>query len=76
MGKPKYVDIENEGLRGQCLETALPAWQRNGWTVVDDGSSESGTEPVVSDVDTSGETDAKPVTAEVVDADDNEGGDQ
>lgn len=41
MARPVPVKIEHKeaGLVGQCLPEALSAWLRNGWTVVDDGSS-------------------------------------
>ena len=44
--KTRYISIKSEdGVEGRILNESLPAWERNGWTVVDDGSSESGQEP-------------------------------
>ena len=40
----RYVKIEKDGVEGQCMPAAVKAWERNGWTVVDDGSSESAPE--------------------------------
>jgi hypothetical protein len=39
MAKPKYIEIEKDGQKGKCLPSSLPAWERNGWTAVDDGTS-------------------------------------
>jgi hypothetical protein len=48
MAKPQYVKIEKNGVEGQCLPQSLDVWERNGWTVVDDGDSEdAGSEPEV-----------------------------
>lgn len=53
MAKPKYVTItsvvEGEILVGKCTEEAVPAWRAGGWTVVDDGSSETALTSTVSD---------------------------
>lgn len=40
MAKLRFVKIEKDGVEGECLPEALKAWERNGWTAVDDGSSE------------------------------------
>lgn len=40
MAKRKHVVIEMGGVTGKCLPSALEVWQRNGWTVVDDGTSQ------------------------------------
>lgn len=36
----KEIKITKDGQEGACLESSLPAWERNGWTRADDGSSE------------------------------------
>jgi hypothetical protein len=42
----REVKIVNEdGEEGFALESALPAWERRGWTRADDGSSEPEAEP-------------------------------
>lgn len=41
MPKPKKVKIKKDGVTGECLASAVTAWERNGWTVVDDGNSET-----------------------------------
>ena len=43
MPKPKYLPIRHEklGLSGTCLPEALPAWEANGWTAVEDGDVET-----------------------------------
>lgn len=48
MPKPKFVKITKDGLEGEVVKSALPAWERNGWTAVDDESSE--VEPHTQDV--------------------------
>lgn len=42
MAKQTKIKIYHEetNLIGQCLPSALGAWQANGWTVVDDGDSD------------------------------------
>jgi hypothetical protein len=40
MPRPKQVKITKDGQEGFCLESSLPAWERNGWTRADDGDSE------------------------------------
>lgn len=45
MAKAKTVQITKDDMTGYVLEKAVPAWERNGWTAVDDGSSESGEVP-------------------------------
>jgi hypothetical protein len=40
----RYVTITKDGEEGQCMPSAVKTWERNGWTVVDDGSSESAPE--------------------------------
>ena len=37
----RYVKISKDGQEGSCLKESVKAYERNGWTVVDDGSSES-----------------------------------
>lgn len=39
MAKQNTHKITKDGLVGECLTSALPAWERDGWTVVEDGSS-------------------------------------
>lgn len=36
-----HPDLE---LEGEIVVSAISAWERNGWTVVDDGDSETATE--------------------------------
>jgi hypothetical protein len=45
----RYVQIEKDGVEGQCMPAAVKAWEKHGWTVVDDGSSESAPEAPVGD---------------------------
>jgi hypothetical protein len=40
MPRSKQIKITKDGEEGYALESALPAWERNGWTRADDGSSE------------------------------------
>jgi len=40
MSKQRFVKITKDDLQGECLPSAVDAWERNGWTVVDDGVSE------------------------------------
>jgi hypothetical protein len=35
----RLISITKDGETGQCMPSALPAWERNGWTRADDGSS-------------------------------------
>lgn len=47
MPKPVLVDIEKDGIRATVMDKSLKVYLRNGWTVVEDGSSETGSpEPV------------------------------
>lgn len=48
MPKSKYVTVEKDGSQGQVTEESLETWEKHGWTVVDDGSSEESQEPVPS----------------------------
>jgi hypothetical protein len=43
MPRIKRVKITKDGTEAYCMPVAVPAWERNGWTRADDGSSE---EPV------------------------------
>jgi len=36
----KQVKITKDGEEGFCMESSVAAWERNGWTRADDGSSE------------------------------------
>jgi hypothetical protein len=36
----KEVKITKDGEEGYCMESAVAAWERDGWTRADDGSSE------------------------------------
>jgi hypothetical protein len=38
------VKITKDGMDAEVMPTAVPAWERNGWTVADDGSSEEAVE--------------------------------
>lgn len=42
MSRDKEVKIRHEetGLESTCMSESLPAWERAGWTLVDDGSEE------------------------------------
>jgi len=40
MAKLATVKIEKDGIEGEVTREALKAWERNGWTAVDDGSSD------------------------------------
>lgn len=40
MPKPKMVEIKKGDLIAEVVSTSVAAWKRNGWTVVDDESSE------------------------------------
>jgi hypothetical protein len=44
MPRPKFVEIEKDGSKAQVAEQSLSVWKRNGWTVVEDGSSENSKE--------------------------------
>lgn len=39
MAKLQTVKIEKDGITGEVTKESLKAWERNGWTAVDDGSS-------------------------------------
>jgi hypothetical protein len=62
MGKTKFAKIEKDGIEGECLPSAAKAWERDGWTVVDDGSS--GETPETGTQQTQLDTDAAPTTSE------------
>lgn len=62
MGKNRFVEIEKDGIRGECLPSAVRVWERDGWTVVDDGSSEE--TPVVGTQQSQLEPDAAPTTSD------------
>jgi hypothetical protein len=38
------VKIAKDNMRAEVMPSAVPAWERNGWTVADDGSSEEAPE--------------------------------
>jgi len=40
MPRPKEVKITKGDQEGFCMEEAVGAWERNGWTRADDGSEE------------------------------------
>ena len=40
MAKLRFVKIEKDGIEAEVLPESVKAWERNGWTAVDDGSSE------------------------------------
>lgn len=40
MSRAQQVKIEKDGVEGFCLKESVPLYERNGWTVADDGSSE------------------------------------
>jgi len=40
MPKTKMIKIKKGDIEAECLRSAVPAWERNGWTVVDDGTSD------------------------------------
>jgi hypothetical protein len=35
----RLINITKGDETGQCMPSALPVWERNGWTRADDGSS-------------------------------------
>lgn len=41
MDKPIKIRNEEFDLEGECMPSALKVWERNGWTAVEDGSSEN-----------------------------------
>jgi hypothetical protein len=41
MARNKLVKISNGDLTSEVLPETVPAWMSAGWTLVDDGSSES-----------------------------------
>lgn len=51
MARPKFVAIvhEESGLVGKCLPESLSAWERNGWTAVDDGDDADEHQELVDD---------------------------
>ena len=40
MPRAQQIKIEKDGVEGYCLRESVKAYERNGWTVADDGSSE------------------------------------
>jgi len=36
----KQIKLTKDGEEGYCMESSVAAWERNGWTRADDGSSE------------------------------------
>jgi len=42
----KEIKITKDDQEGFCMPSALAAWERNGWTRADDGSSENEAEVV------------------------------
>jgi hypothetical protein len=42
MPKPTYVQIAKGDIIGSCTQESVESWERDGWTVVDDSSSETG----------------------------------
>jgi len=40
MSKHSYIQIQKGDLVAEVIPSAVRAWKRNGWTVVDDESSE------------------------------------
>jgi hypothetical protein len=48
----RYVKITKDGQEGECLPESVKGWERHGWTVVDDGSSESAPEAPVAEPQT------------------------
>jgi len=41
MPKTKWIEITYDDQTARVLPESVPAWEENGWTVVEDGSSES-----------------------------------
>jgi hypothetical protein len=39
MPRAQQIKITKDGQEGFCLKESLKAWERNGWTAADDGSS-------------------------------------
>lgn len=40
MPRQQQIKITKDGEEGYCLESSVAAWERNGWTRADDGSSD------------------------------------
>jgi hypothetical protein len=40
MPRAEQIKIEKDGIEGFCLKESVKAYERRGWTVADDGSSE------------------------------------
>ena len=40
MPRAREVEITKGDLKGKVLQESVKVWERNGWTVADDGSSE------------------------------------
>lgn len=40
MSRAQQIKIEKDGVEGFCLPESVGLYERNGWTVADDGSSE------------------------------------
>ena len=40
MPRAQQIKIEKDGIEGFCLPESVKAYERHGWTVADDGSSE------------------------------------
>ncbi len=40
MPRAQQIKITKDGEEGYVLRESVKAWERNGWTVADDGSSE------------------------------------
>jgi len=45
MARPKLVKITKDGQEGQALESAVAAWERHGWTRVDESIPADEPEP-------------------------------
>lgn len=58
-------DIDGETLEGEILAESIDVWERNGWTVVEDGDSESNSETVAVEPGTQSALDSYVIDDEV-----------
>lgn len=53
----KQIKVEKDDVQAEIMPSARAAYQRNGWTVVEDGSSEEAPQQVEFDADAWSPTD-------------------
>ena len=49
MAKTGMVEIEKDGMTARVMPSSVERWGKNGWTLVEDGSSDDGTKVVEAD---------------------------